>query len=359
MHILWLLFSLLNTQTAEIARIEKAAAGKPVRILVPTVSSYANVNAGTEIYDLPNGKVLLQVPRGLAAYILETRAGWSKIAVLQPFVLEGWVPQKSAAFIINANTLFYSSATDTEARGLINQGVIVFPGKVSGELTEVTVHHQTPIRVWVPTARIGVKFENTSNPNFRYNSRWNRYVFECTPGPLFADKTGKVVVAELLDKAYFKKETEGTDWVEISVVADYDLRFKAWVPAKRLGTQSQYYYNYQYSFRVGQLLTESWFVGGFQFSRTVSAQLRPDSAAYLIHLRAGTPISHIAKEPNGLFAVSLGRRNYYYRPNLSTLLDALEGVNTSQYYMSSYDQMWIIKAWMPLSLMDVTISTVQ
>ncbi|PKN47389.1 MAG: hypothetical protein CVU59_03035 [Deltaproteobacteria bacterium HGW-Deltaproteobacteria-17] len=359
MHLLWLLVTLLNTQTTEIARIEKAAAGKPVRILVPTVSTYANVNAGCDIHDAPNGKVLLQVPRGLSAHILETRQGWHRIAVLNPFVLEGWIPQKSAAFIINANTLFYSSATDTEARGLVNQGVIVFPGKVSGELTEVTVHHQTPIRVWVPTARIGVKFENNTNPNYRYNSRWNRYVFECSPGPLYAGKNSKVVVAELLDKAYFKKETEGTDWIEISVVSDYDMRFKAWVPAKRMGTQSQYYYNYQYSFRVGQLLTDSWFVGGFLFSRPVSAQLQPDSSAHRIHLRAGTPISHIARDSNGLFAVTFGRRNYYYRPTLSTLLDALEGVNTSQYYISSYEQMWIIKTWMPLTLMDVTISDVQ
>ena len=359
MQLLWLLFSLLNTQTSEIARIEKAAAGKPVRILVPLVSSYANVNAGTDIHDAPNGKILLQVPRGLEAHVLETRQGWSRIAILKPFVLEGWVPQKSAAFLINANTLFFSSATDTVARGVINQGVIVFPGKVSGELTEVSVHHQTPVRVWVPTARVGVKFETGANPNFRYTSRWNRYVFECAPGPLFAEKNSKVVVAELLDKAFFKKETEGADWVEISVVSDYDMRFKAWVPAKRLGTQSQYYYNYQYSFRVSQLLTDSWFVGGFQFARTVSAQLRPDSATHLIHLRAGTPISHIARDPNGLFTVSMGRRNYYYRPNLSMLLDALEGVNTSQYYMSSYDQMWIIRAWMPLSLLDVTVSAVQ
>ncbi|PKN21854.1 MAG: hypothetical protein CVU65_16075 [Deltaproteobacteria bacterium HGW-Deltaproteobacteria-22] len=359
MHLLWLLVTLLNTQTTEITRIEKAAAGKPVRILVPMISSYSNVNAGCDIHDAPNGKVLLQVPRGLSAHILETRQGWLRIAVLKPFVLEGWIPQKSAAFIINANTLFFASAKDAEARGLVNQGVIVFPGKVSGELTEVTVHHQTPIRVWVPTARIGVKFENNTNPNYRYNSRWNRYVFECSPGPLYAGKNSKVVVAELLEKAFFKKETEGADWIEISVVSDYDMRFKAWVPAKRMGTQSQYYYNYQYSFRVGQLLNDSWFVGGFQFSRPVSAQLRPDSSAYMIHLRAGTPISHIAREPNGLFAVSFGRRNYYYRPTLSTLLDALEGVNTSQYYVSSYDQMWIIKAWMPLTLMDVTISAVQ
>jgi len=362
MHLLWLLFPLLATQTpqiSEIARIEKAAAGKPVRILVPTVSSYANVNAGAEILDAPNGKVLLQVPRGLPAHVLETRGGWHRVAVLQPFVLEGWVAPRGAAFLVNANTLFFGSATDTEARGMLNQGVIVFPGKVQGDMTEVEVHHQTPIRIWIPTARIGVKFETNPSPNYRYSSRWNRYVFECAPGPLYAGKNSKVVIGELLDKAFFKKETEGTDWVEVSVVSDYDIRFKAWVPAKRVGTQSQYYYNYQYSFRVGMLLTDSWFVGGFQFGRPVTAQLRPDSSAHRIHLRAGTPISHINREPNGLYAVSMGRRNNYYRPNLSTLLDALEGVNTSQYYISPYDQMWIIRVWMPLSLLDVTVAAAQ
>lgn len=110
---------------------------------------------------------------------------------------------------------------------------------------------------------------------------------------------------------------------------------------------------------MGQLLADTWFVGGFEFARPVAAQLLPDSATHRIYLRAGTPISHIVKEPNGLYAVSMGRRNNYYRPNLSTLLDALEGVNTSQYYISSYDQMWIIKVWMPLTLLDVTIAAAQ
>ncbi len=359
MTLLRLLLLLLANPHPELVRIEKEAAGKPARVLVPTVSSYANVNAGAEIHDAPNGKVLLQVPRGLTAHLLETRGGWHRVAILKPFVLEGWVAPKGAAFLINANTIFYGAPNDTEARGTLNQGVMVFPGKVQGEMTEVTVHHQTPVKVWVPTSRIGVKFENSSNPAFRYSSRWNRYVFEVAPGPLFAGKNSKVLVGELLDKAFFKKETEGTDWVELSVVSDYDIRFKAWVPAKRVGTQSQYYYNYQYSFRVGQLLADTWFVGGFEFARPVAAQLLPDSATHRIYLRAGTPISHIVKEPNGLYAVSMGRRNNYYRPNLSTLLDALEGVNTSQYYISSYDQMWIIKVWMPLTLLDVTIAAAQ
>ena len=353
-----LLFSLIHTQDAEIARIEKAAAGKPVRILVPAVSSQQNVNSGAEIFDAPNGKVLLQVPRGLMAHVLEKKQGWFKVAILEPFVLEGWVPPKSAAYLINANTIFYASPTDTAARGLINQGVIVFPGKAQGELTEVEVHHHTPIRVWVPTTRIGTKFVTSSPMNYRYQSRWNRYVFECSPGPLFAEKNSKVVVATLLDKAYFKKDSESADWVEISVVSDYDMRFKAWVPAKRMGTQSQYYYNHQYSFRVTQIQPVSWFSGGFHFARTVSAQLLRDSTGNMIHLRAGTPIAHILKDPSGLYMITLGRRNYHYRPSLSSLLDALEGTTaTSPYYVSQYDQMWIIRAYMPLSLLDITISS--
>jgi len=83
MNLFWLLLPLLANPHPELARIEKEAAGKPARILVPTVSSYANVNAGAELHDAPNGKVLLQVPRGLTAHLLETRFGWHRVAVLK------------------------------------------------------------------------------------------------------------------------------------------------------------------------------------------------------------------------------------------------------------------------------------
>ncbi len=357
---MWFLLLLglwMPQQVSEIARIEKVAAGKPQRVLVPAVSAQGNIHLGAELYDAPSGTRLLQVPRGLPAFLLETKGEWHKVAILEPFVLEGWVPRKSVSFIINANTLFYSGPRDENPRGLVNQGLMVFPRRTVGDMMEVDVHHHTPVRIWVPAGRVGIRFESNTHINYRYQSRWNRFVFECEPGPLYADRNSQVVVATLLEKAYFKKESETAGWVEIAVVSDYDMRFKAWVPAKRMGTQSQYYYSYQYSFRVNQTLQENWFRGGFQTARPVSAQVQPvTSPKSLIHLRSGTPVSHIIREPSGLYAITMGRRNYYFRPNLSTLLDALEGVNMNQYYVSQYDQMWVIRAWLPLTLLDLTVS---
>lgn len=357
---LWMIAG--QNAAAEIARIEKAAAGKPVQLLVPAVSSYTNINAPAELFDAPSGKSLVKVPRGLPAFAMETRPdGWTRVVVLSPFVLEAWAPPKGLALIINANTPFYASPNDSEARGMLSQGVMVRIEKRSGDMVQVNVHHHLPLRVWVPAARVGVKFENVPAVNFRYSSRWNRNVFECSPGPLYADKNSSVVVAELLDKGHFKKESEKGDWVEIASASDYDIRFKAWVPAKRMGTQSQYYYQYQYSFRVPQIPLGSWFSGSFRLTRPMAAQLQPDSASRL-YLRAKTPIDSIRKHRENLYHVTFSRRFVYYRPTLSFLLNALESEpaeNALNPYASSYDPQFILNVWMPLTLADVTIDPTQ
>ncbi len=347
---------------AEIARIEKAAAGRPTRLLVPLTSSYTNMNAPAELFDAPAGRSLVQVPRGLPVSILETRPdGWSRVAVLSPFVMEGWAHPKGAAFIINANTLFYAAPGDAEARGMLAQGVMVRPGKRVGDMMQVDVHHHLPIRVWVPAARVGVKFENAPNVNFRYTSRWNRNVFECSPGPLYAAKGSTLVVAELLEKGYFKKETEGGDWIEIASASDYDIRFKAWVPARRMGTQSQYYYHYQYSFRIPQIPADNWFSGGFMLARPMAAQLQPEASAARLYLRAGTLLSSIQKQGE-LHRVILSRRFGYMRPSLSFLLNSLESEAAAEEpnpYASSYDQPFFLRVFMQLSLADLAIAPIQ
>lgn len=357
-------FLVVQNPAVEIARIEKAAERKPVQLLVPTVTSYSNMNAGAELFHAPSGKSLIYVPRGLPVHVLERRAdGWSRVAILSPFVMEGWAHPKGLAYIINASTFFYASANDTNARGMLAQGVMVQMEKRVGDMVQVQVHHHIPIRVWVPAARVGVKFENVPAVNFRYKSRWNRNVFECSPGPLYASLGSSVVIAELREKAFFKKEKESGDWIEIASASDYDIRFKAWVPAKRMGAQAQYYYQHQYSFRVSEILTDSWFTGGFVLTRPMAAWLHRNDTMGQVYLRAGTRLNMIQKQSEGVYQVILSRGVSFYRPTLSVLLNALENETSKQQYGAYqptwYAQSFTLRVWMSLELTDVTRAPMQ
>lgn len=352
-------FLVVQNPAVDIARIEKAADRKPVQLLVPTVSSYSNMNAGAELFDAPSGKHLINVPRGLPVHVLQRRAdGWSRVAILSPFVMEGWAHPKGLASIINASTLFYASANDTVARGMLAQGVMVQVEKHVGDMVQVQVHHHIPIRVWVPAARVGVKFENVPAVKFRYNSHWNRNVFECSPGPLYSSFGSSVVIAELREKAFFKKEKQSGDWIEIASASDYDIRFNAWVPAKRMGTQSQYYYQHQYSFRVADILTDSWFRGGFVLTRPMVAWLERNNTMGRVYLRAGTRLNMIQKQSEGVYQVILSRGVSFYRPTLSVLLNALENETSEQqsrvHQSTLYSQHFTVRVWMSLELTDVT-----
>lgn len=353
---LFLLTQNLSNPTVMIKKIEKAAKGKPEILLVMEKPAYGNYYDGIEIFNAPGGKKIVEAPKSLMVYELnEYKKDWAKIAVLSPYVLTGWVKKSNLGKIIVTNTYFYSKPSKSAIGGYLSSGVIVREGKKSGDFTEVTVNHYVPIRVWVETKDIGLKFGSYKYVRYNYYSRWQRVIFDVKKGPIYTNSDKKEVLATLTADARFKVERRDGKMVLIASPSDYDMKFKGWVEAARVDKKSHTYYSYQYSFRSGTPVTAGWFGGQFKLSVDKTVFADSGKSIPLLYIKKGTGLLHFRKENSTVFEVVFGR-GYYYNSNstLSSLLDFFENPSSHPHYISNYDKTWKIKGYTTLTMEDLS-----
>ncbi len=352
MTALIVLISLLGV--SPIARLDaEAKRGKPW-LLVPEKTQNYGYYDGVKVHSAPLGKVVMEVPRGLKVWVVKRTKGWAQIIITVPFVVKGWVKEGNIGQIISQNTLFYGAPSLAGgARGWLRQGVVVSKAKKRGDFYEVELHHLMPMKIFVPAAAVGIKFGPYKNVYYSFYSRWQRNLYEVSPGPVYLSPGKAATVGTLMGKAKMKIESYRGNWAQIASPTDYDMKFRGWVEKKRVGKTAYYYYSYKYSFRVDSVFDTSWLQGKYSLATDKAAFSDSAASVPFAYIRKGTPITFFKKVGSGMFMAVLSRKNYGAVPSLTTLLDSFENSTWTNYYFSQYDKAYELKVFLYMGFEDI------
>jgi hypothetical protein len=337
-------------------KIEKKVKNNKTYLLYPINNTgyYASVG----LYDSPNGKLMVNFPKGLPVKFIKKKGNWVKVAVTMPYIVVGWLKEENLAVLITQNTLFYSSPKLKKVMGYFKRGLVIKNFKKRGKAAEVVLHDKLPIKVYVPGKNVGTSLAKYKSISYYYKSTWRRNVYEVSPGKIFSKKdVTSSTVAVLLKKGKFKSISTVGKWVKIAPVSDYDIKFSGWIPKKRMNFKtSYYYYSHRYNFILSYPIKSSWLQGGYKLTKPKYAYIKENDTIAKVYLKKGTIVSFIGKKGKGLYEVVLRNRSYGNTRTLTSLLDAFEIKKTFSAYISSYDKMYYLKLYMHLAIGDVTSS---
>jgi hypothetical protein len=351
-----ILFSILTVLTP-IESLEKKSKKGIKRLLVPIKVQSGGYYQGVKVYNSPGGNMLFEVPKGLLVSVIKKKKKWSHIVITTPWYSEGWVKNSALGLVITENTYFYGSPKKNSLpAGWLKQGVIVEIVKKRGEFVEIVFHHHIPLRVFVKADKVGTKFGAHKNVRFKYYSKWKRNLYEVSKGPIYRDngKSGKIAFLTKPSKLKIEKRAKGNKWAYVSSPSEYDMKFKGWVPNKRVGKKPHYYYSYRYSFRLNAVFTKSWLKGKYRLSVNKGVFLNATSTVPKVFLKKGSPISFFKNLGNGLFKVVFSRKEYGAAASLTSLLDYFENKsNYNSYYSSNYDKVYELKSFLYMGFDDI------
>ncbi|MBN2725424.1 MAG: hypothetical protein JXR95_15270 [Deltaproteobacteria bacterium] len=346
----------VNAQQA-IDAIEKKAKGKTEWLLLPDKPYYGNYYQGVDIFHRPDGNRIVEAPKSLKVVKLREKKGWSEIAVLNPYILTGWVKSGCLSKIITRNTFFYHKPSLKAQAGYFSQGVIVREIKKQGKFSLVELNHYVPLRVWVESIDVGLKFERYRYVKYKYYSKWKRNIYEVKKGAIYEGTDKKVITAFLTDDSKFKVERTQGKMTQIASPSDYDIKFRGWVESSRVGKKPHYYYSYQYSFRSPSPVSPSWFGGQFKLNRPKTLYSDSNGGTVQMYIRKGTPVLFFKKTDGILFEIVFGRGYYNSRSStLTYLLDSFDQSSSQTHYISNYDKTWKIRKYTKLSMEDFSPS---